>query len=217
MVPRNAQWSCRPSPTEGKTGASILTKTAATDRWASGVTGVTRRGSHAIMNAGGPCRCPSRGQPVDIRERNFTGSARESELPMVPLVSQGEQSLGRGKGQCFHRVSEGVKEGDCRGGWELQSSPGTSEETIPEGITDRELFTKEMLEILSRKYGSYKEVREAVFRFYQWRPDKYSQVRMRVFGPEASIIYTDLRIKELLESQRREKERKSIKKDSDKF
>jgi hypothetical protein len=26
-----------------------------------------------------------------------------------------------------------VKEGDCRGGWELQSSPGTSEETIPEG------------------------------------------------------------------------------------
>ena len=52
---------------------------------------------------------------------------------MVPLVSQGEQSLGRGKGQCFHRVSEGVKEGDCRGGWELQSIPETSEETIPEG------------------------------------------------------------------------------------
>lgn len=85
------------------------------------------------------------------------------------------------------------------------------------GITDRELFTKEMLQILSQKYGSYKEVTETVFRFYQWRPDKYSQVRMRVFGPEASIIYTDLRIKELLENQRREKERKSIKKDAGKF
>jgi hypothetical protein len=85
------------------------------------------------------------------------------------------------------------------------------------GITDRELFTKEMLEILSRKYGSYKEVTETVFRFYQWRPDKYSQVRMRVFGPEASIIYTDLRIKDLLENQRIEKERKSIKKDAGKF
>ena len=85
------------------------------------------------------------------------------------------------------------------------------------GITDRELFTKEMLGIMNQKYGSYKEVTETVFRFYQWTPDKYSQVRMRVFGPEASIIYTDLRIKELFESQRREKERKSIKKDSDKF
>jgi hypothetical protein len=43
---------------------------------------------------------------VDIRERNFTWSARESELPIVPIGSQGEQNLGRGKGQCFHRVSE---------------------------------------------------------------------------------------------------------------
>ena len=66
------------------------------------------------MNAGDPCRCSSGGQPVDIRKRNFTGSARESELPIVPLVSQGEHNLGRGKGQCFHRVSEEGKEGDCR-------------------------------------------------------------------------------------------------------
>jgi hypothetical protein len=85
------------------------------------------------------------------------------------------------------------------------------------GITNRELFTEEMLGILSQKYGPYKEVAETVFRFYQWMPEKYSQVRMRVFGPEASIIYTDLRIKDLLESQRREKERKSFKKDSEKF
>ncbi len=85
------------------------------------------------------------------------------------------------------------------------------------GINNRELFTEEMIKILSQKYGSYKEVTETVFRFYQWRPDKHSQVRMRVFGPEASIIYTDLRIKEHFENQRREKERKSIKKDAEKF
>jgi len=58
------------------------------------------------MNTGGPCRCPSGGQPVNIRKRSFTGSARESELPILPLGSQGQHNLGRGKGQCFHRVSE---------------------------------------------------------------------------------------------------------------
>ena len=31
----------------------------------------------------------------------------------LPFVSQGEQSLERGKGQYFHRVSEEGKEGDC--------------------------------------------------------------------------------------------------------
>ena len=98
----------------GKTGASILTKTATTDRWTSGVTGATRRGSHTTMNTGGPCRCSSGGQPVDIRRRNFTGLARESDLPIVPLAFQGQHSLGRGKGQYFHRVSEEGKAGDCR-------------------------------------------------------------------------------------------------------
>ena len=53
-------------------------------------------------------------QLVDIRKRNFTGSSRESELPIVPLVFQGEHNLGRGKGQYFHRVSEEGKAGDCR-------------------------------------------------------------------------------------------------------
>ena len=52
--------------------------------------------------------------PVDIRKRNFTGSARESDLPIVPLAFQGQHNLERGKGQCFHRVSEEGKEGDCR-------------------------------------------------------------------------------------------------------
>ena len=31
---------------------------------------------------------PSRGQPVNIRERNFAGSASESDLPIVPFGSQ---------------------------------------------------------------------------------------------------------------------------------
>ena len=74
---------------------------------------MTRRGSHTIMNPGDPCRCVLGGQPVDIRKRNSTGSARESNLPIIPFVSQGQHNLGRGKGQCFHRLSEGGKEGDC--------------------------------------------------------------------------------------------------------
>jgi hypothetical protein len=85
------------------------------------------------------------------------------------------------------------------------------------GITDRELFTKEMLGILNQKYGKYKKIKDGFFQSYEWRPDEFSQIRMRLFGPEASIVYTDLRIKELLENQRREKERKSIKKDAGKF
>ncbi len=84
-------------------------------------------------------------------------------------------------------------------------------------ITDRELFAEEMLRILNQKYGLCKEVKEPVVRYYRWRPDRDSQVRMRLFGPEASIIYTDLRIQADFEDQRREKVRKSIPKDSDKF
>ena len=53
-------------------------------------------------------------QRVNIRRRNFTGSARESELPIVPLGSQGQHNLGRGKGQYFHHVSEEGKEGRLR-------------------------------------------------------------------------------------------------------
>jgi hypothetical protein len=40
---------------------------------------------------------------------------------------------------------------------------------------------------------------------------------MRAWGTEASITYIDLRIKEYLEKQRIEKEKKSIKKDAEKF
>ncbi len=84
-------------------------------------------------------------------------------------------------------------------------------------ITDREVFAEEMLRILNQKYGPYKEVKEPVVRYYRWRPDRDFQVRMRLFGPEASIIYTDLRIQSDFEDQPRERVRKSIKKDPDKF
>ena len=51
---------------------------------------------------------------MDIRERNSIRSVRESELSVVPIGSQRQHNFGRGKGQCFHRVSEEGKEGDCR-------------------------------------------------------------------------------------------------------
>jgi hypothetical protein len=85
------------------------------------------------------------------------------------------------------------------------------------GIKDKELFTEEMLGILSQKYGPYNERKELIFQPYEWRPDQYSQVLMRVWGAESFITYTDLRIKGYLENQRREKEKKSIKKDAVKF
>ena len=73
-------------------------------------------------------------QLVDIRKRNFTRSARESDLPIVPIVSQGQHNLERGKGQYFYHVSEGVKERGLHGSAEnSRKDPGTSEETIPEG------------------------------------------------------------------------------------
>ena len=50
------------------------------------------------------------GQLVDIRERNSTGSIRESELPILPFGSQRQHNCERGKGQYLHRVSEGEKE-----------------------------------------------------------------------------------------------------------
>jgi hypothetical protein len=43
-------------------------------------------------------------------DRRFIGSARESELPIVPLESQRQHNFERGKGQYLHRVSEGGKE-----------------------------------------------------------------------------------------------------------
>jgi len=49
-------------------------------------------------------------QLVDIRKRSSIRSAGESELPIVPITSQGQHNLERGKGQYLHHVSEGKKE-----------------------------------------------------------------------------------------------------------
>jgi len=49
-------------------------------------------------------------QLMDIRKRNSKGFVRESELPIVPTVFQGQHNLGRGKGQYPHHVSEERKE-----------------------------------------------------------------------------------------------------------
>ena len=43
-------------------------------------------------------------------DRNSIGSVRESELPILPLVFQGQHNLERGKGQYLHHVSEGGKD-----------------------------------------------------------------------------------------------------------
>jgi len=64
----------------------------------------------------------SRGNRGDTQEKPYD---RESELPIVLFVSQGEQSLGRGKGQYFYRVSEEVKERGLHGAcWKLQKRSG---------------------------------------------------------------------------------------------
>jgi hypothetical protein len=75
------------------------------------------------------------GQLVDIRKsRSFTGSIRESELPIVPLVSQRQHNSGRGKGQYLHHVSEREKERrlSALGRLVTPYTPESSEETIPE-------------------------------------------------------------------------------------
>ena len=70
---------------------------------------------------------------MDIRKRNSTGSARESDLLIVPLVSQRQHNFGRGKGQYFYHVFEEEKERRLRNAENSRKDPGTSEETIPEG------------------------------------------------------------------------------------
>ncbi len=96
----------------GKAGTSVLTITAKTDRWTLGVAGVTRSGSH-MEKHGRPLQMSrSIGTSDGYKgNRNFIGSVRESELPIVPIIFQGQHNLERGKGQCLHQVSKGGKEG----------------------------------------------------------------------------------------------------------
>jgi RNA-directed DNA polymerase len=50
---------------------------------------------------------------VDIRKRSFIRSARESELPIVPIGSQSSKTLGEGRGNAFIEFLKGGRTGDC--------------------------------------------------------------------------------------------------------
>jgi len=84
-------------------------------------------------------------------------------------------------------------------------------------ITDRKIFTDEMLGILSQRYGAYRELKDLFEKTYEWLLDPYSRILLRVGGGEASIIYSDLKINKDFEDQRRQKEKESIRKDAGKY
>jgi len=50
---------------------------------------------------------------MDIRRRNSSRFARESELPIVPHGSQGERNLGEGRGNAFIEFLKEGRAGDC--------------------------------------------------------------------------------------------------------
>jgi len=72
-----------------------------------------------------------RGTTADIRRPKFYWVGRSLDCP-IAVVSQGQHNLGRGKGQYFYHVSEGVRK-DCTEVLKLQKRSGTSEGNIPEG------------------------------------------------------------------------------------
>ena len=85
------------------------------------------------------------------------------------------------------------------------------------GVRNREDFKQEMIKVLSQKYGPHQEVREFAFKAHRWKPDPTSQVLMRDSGAEVVILYTDLKIKEAQEEERRQKDIGKIRKDEKKF
>lgn len=70
-----------------------------------------------------------------------------------------------------------------------------------------------MIGILKQKYGSYRERRDWVFHYFDWKPDTSSQITLRIRHMEASVFYTDLRMKETMETRRKEKEIGAIRKE----
>jgi hypothetical protein len=85
------------------------------------------------------------------------------------------------------------------------------------GIKDREQFLEEMLGILKQKYGPYRERKEIVYHYLEWNPDKTSQITLRVSSGQASVFYTDPRMKQVVEAKKKEKEIDAIRKDGKKF
>ena len=73
-------------------------------------------------------------------------------------------------------------------------------------IKNRDEFMKEMVGILTQKYGSYRERKDGVLQYFEWKPGENSRITFRMSSTEASVFYTDLKIKE--SSKPREKKKK---------
>ena len=83
------------------------------------------------------------GRPVSMPAKKATGKYKETKLYWVgtgvgfahsTAWIPGQHNPGRGKGQYFYHVSEGVKERRLHGSAENSGTdPATSEETISEG------------------------------------------------------------------------------------
>ena len=63
------------------------------------------------------------------------------------------------------------------------------------GIKNRDEFVKEMVGILTQKYGSYREREEGALRYFEWKPEERARITFRMSAAEASVFYTDLKIK----------------------
>jgi hypothetical protein len=85
------------------------------------------------------------------------------------------------------------------------------------GIKDREQFLEEMLGILKQKYGPYRERKEIVYYYFEWNPDKTSQITLRMSSGQASVFYTDPRMKQVVEAKKKGKEIDAMRKDGKKF
>jgi hypothetical protein len=85
------------------------------------------------------------------------------------------------------------------------------------GIKDREQFLEEMLGILKQKYGPYRERKEIVYHYFEWNPDKTSQITLRMSSGQASVFYTDPRMKQVIEAKKKVKEIDAIRKNGKKF
>ena len=53
-------------------------------------------------------------------------------MPIVPIVSQGQHNLGRGKGHCLHHAFEEGKEEKIAEMLKTPNNPEPSEEAIPQ-------------------------------------------------------------------------------------
>jgi hypothetical protein len=85
------------------------------------------------------------------------------------------------------------------------------------GIRNREEFLKEMIGILTHKYGPHRKWRDWVFQYFEWKPDGNSQIVLRMSSGEASVFYIDPGMKEIVEAKEKEKELGRFRKDGEKF